>query len=322
MRSVSTKEYLAMHFGPPPFPGLSEVARQNLLAIGPVWNDDIVGNRRIVIDAFTPVVAPAAAGIEVVRDCPYGPDPRHTIDVFRGPGEGVRPCVVFVHGGAFTRGAKSVNGVIYDNVLHWFAHRGFVGFNVEYRLALAARYPAGAEDLRDAIAWVESNAHRFGGDPDRIVLVGHSAGGAHVGTYMLDPIMRGTPSACVRGIVLLSARLRADVRPENPNAKNVLAYFGEDQDLFMVRSPVSHARNCRTPVFVGIAQYENRLLDQYGLEFALEVGRSTGRMPRVVQCPHHNHTSIVAHFGSPDETLGLEILRFVSNECFPIDVTA
>jgi acetyl esterase len=136
---------------------------------------------------------------------------------------------------------------------------------------------------------------------------------------MFDPAIGVIPSTGVRGLVLLSARLRADIHPDNPNAKNVGAYFGEDSSLLEERSPISYAHRCQTPLFVGVAQFENRLLDQYGLEFALGVARGAGRMPRVVQCWHHNHTSIVAHFGSPDEKLGNEILDFIQSECFPLD---
>jgi acetyl esterase len=296
-------------------PGLNHAARQKLLAIGQVWNDDIVGHRQQIVDLYSPLVANAAAGLYKSSDVAYGRHDRHKVDIFRTSDSAVKPIVIFVHGGAFTRGAKSVNGAIYDNLPAWFAWHGFVAFNMEYRLAPEARYPAGALDLRDCVDWIGENAEAHGGDPSRIVLIGHSAGGAHVATYMLDPVMQAAPSANVCGIVLLSARLRADTRPENPNARNVEAYFGDDQALFAERSPVSHAARCRVPVFIGIAEYENRLLDQYGLEFALDVARASGRMPRIVQCRHHNHTSIVAHFGTPDEGLGHEILDFIRTEC-------
>jgi acetyl esterase/lipase len=299
------------------FPGLSGADRERLLAIGPVWNDDIVGHRQVVIDVFSPRVATIGPDVTVERDLPYGPDARHRLDVFRPVETGTRPIVVFVHGGAFTRGVKSVNGAIYDNLLYWFVRNGFVGFNVEYRLAPQAAYPQGALDLHDALTWISAHAAKYGGDPQQIILVGHSAGGTHAASYLLDPAIGVTPSADIRALVLLSARLRADTRPENPNAKNVVAYFGADESLLAVRSPVTHAHRCLIPTFIGIAEFENRLLDQYGLEFALEVARATGRMPRVVQCPHHNHTSIVAHFGTADEALGQAILEFIGNDCFP-----
>jgi acetyl esterase len=293
-----------------PFPGLSQSARDALLAIGPSWNDDIVGHRQMVIDIYSPVVLADGPDIDVTRDVAYGPDPRHRADVFRVPGGHSKPIAVFVHGGAFTRGVKSVNGAIYDNILYWFARRGFVGVNIEYRLAPVFPYPSGALDLDAAIRWLQEHAHKFGGDPNRLMLVGHSAGGSHVATYLLDPNVGLQPSSSVRGVVLLSARLRADAHPENPNAKNVAAYYGADESLYEARSPMTYASRCTVPLFVGIAEYENRFLDHYGVEFVRRVAEATGKMPRLVQCPYHNHTSLVAHFGTEDEALGIALLEF------------
>jgi acetyl esterase len=57
-----------------------------------------------------------------------------------------------------------------------FARRGFVVFNVSYRLAPRHRYPAAIEDVCDAFTWVAANAGRFGGDLSRLVVAGESAG--------------------------------------------------------------------------------------------------------------------------------------------------
>jgi acetyl esterase/lipase len=222
------------------------------------------------------------------------------------------PVLVFVHGGAFTRGAKSVDGEIYDNVLYWFARQGFVGVNVEYRLAPQARFPAGAEDVAAATQWVAENIARHGGQPQKIVLMGHSAGGSHVASYLLDPNIGIAAHPGVKAAVLISARLRLECRPENPNARNVAAYCGDDDPAVLERcSPITYAQRCRWPVFVGIGEFENRLLDVYGLEFAHSVARSCGRAPRIVQMPGHNHTSMVAHFNTGEEALGREILSFL-----------
>ena len=298
------------------FPGMSEAGRARLLALGPIWNQDISGHSQIVMDLYAPLVSAFGQEILVQRDCVYGPDPRHRLDVFQPSAEGIRPAVIFVHGGGYTKGNKSLNGVIYDNILRWFAAQGFVGFNLEYRLAPAATYPAGALDIKAAMAWIRENAATYRVDPERMVIIGHSAGGTHVATYMLDTGLGIKPDPGLCGFVLLSARLRADLHPQNPNARNVAAYFGEDPEQLELKSPMAFAESCRLPVFVGIAHYENRFLDQYGVEFALRVARGSGKMPRLVQYQHHNHTSIVTHFGSAEDRLGRDILDFIQAECF------
>lgn len=292
---------------------LSQGDWQRLQELGPRWNDDIVANRKIVLDIYGPLARRAdKTGIAVIREIPYGAHERQRLDVFAPAGATDAPVLVFVHGGAFTRGAKSVDGEIYDNVLYWFARQGFVGVNVEYRLAPQARFPAGAEDVAAATQWVADNIGRHGGNPQKIVLMGHSAGGSHVASYLLDPNIDVAPHPYVNAAVLISARLRLECRPENPNGRNVAAYCGDDPTILEQRSPISHAERCRWPVFLGIGEFENRFLDVYGLEFAHSIARYFHRAPRIIQMPGHNHTSMVAHFNTGEETLGREILSFLT----------
>ncbi|MFO1301155.1 MAG: alpha/beta hydrolase [Burkholderiaceae bacterium] len=204
--------------------------------------------------------------MKVRRDLSYGPHPRQVADVFE-PGVADAPIVVFVHGGAFVRGSKRTTDEIHDNVLYWFARQGFVGVNLEYRLAPETRYPGGALDVAAALDWVSANATRFGGDASRILLVGHSAGGTHVAGYVFDPRV-GRFGQGVRATVLISARLRADVLPGNPNRDGVAAYFGSDPVEIERASPIHYADRSRVPTMVVTAQFENPLLDVYGADFA------------------------------------------------------
>lgn len=236
---------------------------------------------------------------------------------------GVRgaPVIAFVHGGAFVRGAKDAGDGTYGNVLDWFAEQGCVGVNVEYRLAPEAAYPEGALDVAAACAWIRANAAVHGGDPERLCLVGHSAGGTHVATLACDPhpAVRAAPRHGARSLVLLSARLRADLLATNPNADGVRAYLGaglgeggDGSGLLDARSPVAHAARIDAPVLVVNAEFENPLLDLYGLEFALAVGRARGAAPLHVTLADHNHVSLVAHMGTEERWLGDAILRFAA----------
>lgn len=284
-----------------------------LQAVNACWNDDIVKNRAVVLDIYGPLVRRAdKSGITLSRDLPYGVDPRQCLDVFVPAGARKAPVLVFVHGGAFTRGSKSVDGDIYDNVLYWFARQGFVAVNIEYRLAPAARFPAGAQDTALAVDWIVSNIGRYGGDPEAIVLMGHSAGGCHVASYLLDPEAGVTPHAAVKAAILVSARLKLETLPGNPNAKNVAAYAGDDSVVLERCSAVTHVARCRWPVFIAIAEHENRYLDSYGLEFAARLGMLRGEAPRIVQMLGHNHTSTVAHFNTNEEWLGRQLLEFLA----------
>ncbi len=122
-----------------------------------------------------PKARPARHGIHREVDVPYADTGSrdHLLDVYRpSAGSGPLPIVFYVHGGGFRILSKDT---------HWvmglaFARRGYLVFNVSYRLAPKHRYPAAIEDVCRAYAWVVENAARYGGDPSRIVLAGESAG--------------------------------------------------------------------------------------------------------------------------------------------------
>ena len=281
-----------------------------LAEIGPRWHLDIRTHSQAVKDAYAPILARASReGIEVQRDLRYGPHERHRRDVFAPADARAAPVVVFVHGGAFVRGDKRTSAEIHDNVMQWFAREGFVGLNVEYRLAPESLYPGGAEDVARALEWAQANVAAHGGDPTQMLLIGHSAGGTHAAAYVFDPAV-GAFGRHVSALVLISARLRADRLSVNPNADAVAAYFGPDAALDEIRSPTTHVARSDLPTLIAIAEYENPLLDVYGLEFAHRLAAVRGHASRVLQMARHNHMSMVAHFDSGEDLLGREIVRF------------
>ena len=287
--------------------------RELLRSLGPKWATDIGTHRDLVVQTYSAFFADRPnEGIRVVRDVAYGPHDRHRLDVFAGtqfkPGER-RPVVLFVHGGAFIRGKRSPTGHVYDNVCYRFARQGYLAINMEYRLAADAPYPGGAQDVAAAHDWIVRNAAADGGDAGKVFMIGHSAGGSHVAALAFDPACRR--DAPIAGIVLVSARLRADVMPGNPNAAGVRAYYGEDARLHEERSVVTHAHRSEVPLFIAIAEYENPYLDAYGAEFFARAALVRRKTPRFVQVRGHNHTSIVAHINSGEDHLAQEIVDFI-----------
>jgi len=298
-----------------PLQDMPAALRTLMARLGPVWGEDIVGHTAQVRAAYLPLLQAAPRdGVRVVRDLAYGAHARQILDIYlpaaaEAAAAAPAPVVLFVHGGAFVRGDKDVNAEIFANVLTWFARQGCIGVNIEYRLADIAPWPGGAEDVAAACAWVRREIAGYGGDPQRMCLIGHSAGGTHVASYAFDPAL-GYRARDVSHLVLISARLRADTAPENPNAANVVRYFGADPALFEQRSPLTHGADCDKPMFIVCAEYENPLLDIYGLELAWRVAKARGHAPRYLSLRGHNHTSIMAHFNTREEILGREILDF------------
>ncbi|MBP7703953.1 MAG: alpha/beta hydrolase [Caulobacter sp.] len=110
------------------------------------------------------------------RSFAYGPAPAQRLDVYPNPRLHRSPVLVFVHGGGWRSGSRDR---IYALEAYARAH-GFLLVSIDYRVLPQAR-DAGdcARDVAAAVGWVRANAAKHGGDPRRIVLVGHSAG-AHL----------------------------------------------------------------------------------------------------------------------------------------------
>jgi acetyl esterase/lipase len=281
---------------------------------GPRWQTELPAARDAMFAAYAALLPPSAPpGVKVHMDLPYGADPRQVLDVYVPSGSvQPRPVMVFVHGGGFVRGDKDQGGGLFANVLHEFAALGWLGINVEYRLAPQAAWPSGAQDVRDAVQWVHDHAAEHGGDPQRIFLFSHSAACAHCASAVWDERLRpANPELALAGLILASPRVRADLRPDNINAAGVAAYFGDDPAQFDDRAPLMHARPDAPPTFVALAQYENPLIDIYALELAHHLAQihdtQGGPMPRVLQLPDHNHYSVMAQFNTPHNTLGADI---------------
>lgn len=120
----------------------------------------------------------AKSDIQLLKDVPYlgSGDRSHVLDVVRPRTAGHRanlPVVLYVHGGGFEVCSKETHWMMASQ----FARAGHVVFNINYRLAPEHPFPAGLEDVCAAYLWALDNAERFGGDSQRIVVSGESAGG-------------------------------------------------------------------------------------------------------------------------------------------------
>lgn len=128
--------------------------------------------------AKEPFVPPDWVSVEADRA--YGELPAQKIDVYlpaRGP-EGKRPGLLFFHGGGWKMGSrKSRSG--FRVYLLPFLSRGFVAATADYRLSMEAAAPAAVSDALEALRWFKGEAKRLNMDPNRIVVMGESAG-AHL----------------------------------------------------------------------------------------------------------------------------------------------
>lgn len=123
--------------------------------------------------------AAGMGGIKLTHSIAYAERARHRLDVCRPVDAVAAPVVVFFYGGAWRRGNKE----LYRYVAKALARRGYVAVLPDYRIYPEARYPDFLEDGAQVVRWVKDNIARFGGDPNKIFLKGHSAG-AHIAAML------------------------------------------------------------------------------------------------------------------------------------------
>ena len=127
----------------------------------------------LVVAAVLAFAGAPTTGRPIERDLAFGADPAHRLDLSVPDAKGF-PTVVFVHGGSLSSGDKADSD--YGRVCAAFPAAGLGCANVNYRLLPGASWPAPAEDVASAIAWVRANVAARGGDPGKLFLLGHSSG--------------------------------------------------------------------------------------------------------------------------------------------------
>lgn len=174
----------------------------------------------------------------------YGVDPLQRLDYFPAP-EARAPLVLFIHGGAWTAGDKRTAA---GSKAEHFTANGIAFASVNYRLVPEVDVAEQARDIARATAWLRKDAARLGFDPDRIVLMGHSAG-AHLAallatdpSYMVDA---GVPFGAIRGAVLLDGAgydIPERMRDAGLFERRLYARaFGDDPEQWRRLSPAEHA---------------------------------------------------------------------------------
>jgi triacylglycerol lipase len=236
--------------------------------------------------------------VVIERDQAYGAHPLQKLDVYAPADRPTEaPVVLFVHGGGFTRGDKH-GDFSPDNMTLWAARNGFVGVNINYRLAPDAPWPAGTQDLAAAIAWTRENIARYGGDPDRVILWGHSAGANHVADYVGHRTFQGEEAAAVRGAVLLSPNYTLA-----PNAGAAHVYYGADPSLNSLSDAVERLRQAPTPLFLADAEFDPEPMLTTARVLREGLCEEPLRCPHYVHLKDHNHFTEGLAVGTSDQSL-------------------
>ena len=281
-----------------------------LRALDPQFNPAQIAATRELYAPLVPM--PDARECTVHRDLAYGPDARHNLDVFApvAPSASPRTVFVYVHGGGFVQGDKgAADAPFFNNLGVWAVRQGYVGVNLTYRLAPAHPWPAGSADLDAAITWLRQTISQYGGDPQRIVLCGQSAGAVHVAGYLAGHGRASAAPPPLAAAILLSGIYDLTALKDSPMQ---LAYYGPDRSLDAARSTLDALATTTVPCLFTVSENDPP-------EFQLQAARVVqarmarrGVWPPYLYLIGHNHVSGIMQVGSATDTLGPQLAQFIA----------
>lgn len=208
------------------------------------WQYAHATNSVALLDLADKALAGTSGSRVVVSDARFGPDPAQRIDVIAPETPGPHPVLVFIHGGGWHSGAPGE----YAFIGRHFARAGYVVVLPGYRLGEAGRYPHMLEDSAAALAWVQGNVARLGGDPARVFVMGHSAGAYNAVMLALDGqwlARAGVAPGFIKGVVGLSGPY--DFYPfTSDSARNAFGHVADPR----ITQPINHVRAPAPPMLL------------------------------------------------------------------------
>lgn len=246
-----------------------------------------------------------------------------SLDVYHFGETAQKPVVVYVHGGAFSIGDKA-NSL--DNKKNLFSSLGYIFVSVNYRLSPEVystspdrvMYPTHNNDVADAVKWIYDNIGTYGGDKQKIALLGHSAG-AHLvaltGTSSKFLPARGLPLNTLKGVATIDTEGYDVVAQGNDGNEVYLNAFGQANTFWQEASPIYNvsAGTSYPPFFVAKRGSATRI--GYANAFITKL-KSAGVSVTEITASQYDHEGINDAIGAPGETAVTEPLKNFLAQCF------
>ena len=243
------------------------------------------------LTAFNTLVPKDAGASLVAADQAFAVGDRGKLDIY-APSRTVSgsklPVIVFFYGGSWSSGTRKGYGFVGRAL----AAKGFVVAIPDYGLVPEVRFPAFLEDNTAAVKWVRANATRFGGDPDNIVLAGHSAGAYNAAMLSLDPRWLGPDRNAIKGFAGLAGPY--DFLPLDAITSPV---FGDVPDLAATQ-PVHFASAGDPPSLLMVAG-KDTVVGPRNAQRLAEALTHAGVQAEVRTYPDVGHVGILTAFGKP-----------------------
>jgi acetyl esterase len=278
---------------------------------------------QLIKDLYAPLLAAQSyADVHVDGNLAYGSDARQRLDIYRpaaamtagAADSSALPIIVTLHGGGFIRGDKSERA----NLGLRLAREGFVVVVPGYRLGPAHPWPAGAEDVRLVLEWLQENAATYGGDIQRVFVSGESAGAAHVATATLVRRFHPHAGLHIAGAMLISgvyntqleylARRQFNVATPDPRNE---AYFGSDFSRYPAMSTVELIDAAPFPLLITYAELDMPQMQVQAGELFARLVTHHGFQPELAVIAGHNHLTQIYSVNTGDDSLITPVLKFL-----------
>lgn len=180
----------------------------------------------------------AAAETRIMRDVGYGAMPQQRCDIYAPPQANKAPVIMMFHGGGWAYGDKTHANSIDNKVARWVP-KGFVVISCNYRMLPDAKPLTQVEDIARALGEMQAQASGWGGDKERFILMGHSAGAHLVALLAATPSLRGDYGARppLGTVALDSAAYDVVAIMSQPHLKLYDHAFGSDDSYWRMASP-------------------------------------------------------------------------------------
>ena len=255
----------------------------------------LASNPVALLDTADRLLRGGDGAIRQVAAVRFGTDPAQKLEMFlpatAKPLQPL-PVIVFIHGGGWASGDPHD----YRFMARTLAPEGYAVVLAGYRLYPQARYPAMLEDGASALRWVAGHAARFGGDPQRVILMGHSAGAYNAVMLGLDQRWladKGLAADALRGVIGLAGPY--DFYPFD--TKSTIRTFGKAADPEETQ-PVVHARGGGPPLLLVHGTADTRVRPRNSVELARTMTRA-GAPTRAVLLQDVTHEGIIMMMARP-----------------------
>lgn len=224
-----------------------------------------------------------------------------------------RPVVVFIHGGSWNSGSKN----IYTFIGRRLAKQGVVAVIINYRLAPAVEVSAMADDCARAVLWTSRHIAEYGGDPTRIFVMGHSAGGGLAALLATDDALftrLGLAQNPVKGAIL-DDPAGLDMfdyltKMEYPNDQQYLVPYGKDPAVWRAVSPMYHVRAGSPPMLLYAGERTYPSIASSSRKFVQRL-QALGVTHTFTEIPGKKHIPMVLQLYWQHNLIYRDLLRFV-----------